>query len=148
MKIPVLVNYIVYRSAYSDKEEILDLQFSFPYHAVQFFNKLSRYIPKEYINMNLLYNYLNRYSDFGKFLKQVPRSMFSRLPSNFVVNNSCIVIRVNKKINLFSLLSSLPKDYFCDYAGYNLHYDENKEEEIKLIKALGMSYEGVIRFEK
>lgn len=147
MKIPVLVNYVIYRSAYSgEKKEILDLQFSFPYHAIQFFNKLSRYIPKEYIKMNLLYNYLNRYSDFGKFLKQVPRSMFSRLPSKFVVNNSCIVIQVNKKINLFSLLSSLPKDYFCDYAGYNLVDYDN--EEIKLIKALGMSYEGVIRFEK
>lgn len=147
MKIPVLVNYVVFRSAYSgEKEEILDLQFSFPYYAIQFFNKLSRYIPKEYINMNLLYNYLNRYSDFGKFLKQVPRSMFSRLPSKFVVNNSCIVIRVNKKINLFSLLRSLPEDYFCDYAGYNLVYSDN--EEIKIIKALGMSYEGVIRFEK
>lgn len=147
MKIPVLVNYIVFRSAYSsDNEEILDLQFSFPYHAVQFFNKLSRYIPKEYINMNLLYNYLNRYSDFGKFLKQVPRSMFSRLPSKFVVNNSCIIIQVNKKTRLRSLLSSLPKDYFCDYAGYNLVVDDNKE--IKLIKALGMSYEGVIRFEE
>lgn len=147
MKIPVLVNYVVFRSAYSgEKEEILDLQFSFPYHAIQFFNKLSRYIPKEYINMDLLSSYLG-YDGFGRFLKQVPRSMFSRLPSNFVVDNSCIVIRVNKKINLFSLLSSLPKDYFCDYAGYNLHYDENKEE-IKLIKALGMSYEGVIRFEK
>lgn len=146
MKIPVLVNYIIYRSAYSgEKEEILDLQFSFPYHAIQFFNKLSRYIPKEYINMNLLYNYLNRYSDFGKFLKQVPRSMFSRLPSKFVVNNSCIVIRVNNKINLFSLLRSLPNDYFCDYAGYSL-VEDNKE--IKLIKALGMSYEGLIRFEK
>ena len=145
MKIPVLVNYIVYRSAYSDKEEILDLQFSFPYHAVQFFNKLSRYIPKEYINMNLLYNYLNRYSDFGKFLKQVPRSIFSRLPSKFVVNNSCIVIRVNNKINLLSLLRSLPNDYFCDYAGYSL-VEDNKE--IKLIKALGMSYEGLIRFEE
>lgn len=145
MKIPVLVNYIIYRSAYSEKEEIVDLQFSFPYHAIQFFNKLSRYIPKEYINMNLLYNYLNRYSDFGKFLKQVPRSMFSRLPSKFVVNNSCIVIRVNNKINLLSLLRSLPNDYFCDYAGYSL-VEDNKE--IKLIKALGMSYEGLIRFEE
>ena len=147
MKIPVLVNYVVYRSAYSgEKEEILDLQFSFPYHAIQFFNKLSRYIPKEYVNMDLLYNYLS-YGEFGKFLKQVPRSMFSRLPSNFVVDNSCIVIRVNKKINLFSLLRRLPKDYFCDYAGYNL-VNDNDNKEIKLIKALGMSYEGVIRFEK
>lgn len=144
MKIPVLVNYIVYRSAYSgDKEEILDLQFSFPCHAVQFFNKLSKYIPKEYINMNLLYNYLNRYSDFGKFLKQVPRSMFSRLPSKFAVDNSCIVIRVNRG-KLLSLLRSLPEDYFCDFEGYSL-VDDNEEK--KLIKALGMSYEGPIRFE-
>lgn len=146
MKIPVLVNYVVYRSAYSgEKEEILDLQFSFPYHAIQFFNKLSRYIPKEYINMDLLHNYLS-YDGFGRFLKQVPRSMFSRLPSNFVVDNSCVVIRVNKETKLLSLLSSLPNDYFCDYAGYNLLDYDNKE--IKLIKALGMSYEGVIRFEK
>ena len=147
MKIPVLVNYVVYRSAYSgEKEEILDLQFSFPYHAIQFFNKLSRYIPKEYINMNLLYNYLS-YGEFGRFLKQVPRSMFSRLPSSFAVDNSCIVIRVNKETKLLSLLiSSLPKDYFCDYVGYNLDNYDNKE--IKIIKALGMSYEGVIRFEK
>ena len=145
MKIPVLVNYIVYRSAYSSgKEEILDLQFSFPYHAVQFFNKFSRYIPKEYIEMNLLFNYLNCYSDFGKFLKRVPRSMFSKLPSKCVVDNSCIVIRVNKG-KLLSLLRSLPKDYFCDYAGYSLVGDN---EEKKLIKALGMSYEGLIRFEK
>ena len=146
MKIPVLVNYVVYRSAYSgEKEEILDLQFSFPYHAIQFFNKLSRYIPKEYINMNLLYNYLS-YGELGKFLKRVPRSMFSRLPSSFAVDNSCIVIRVNKETKLLSLLSSLPKDYFCDYVGYNLDNYDNKE--IKIIKALGMSYEGVIRFEK
>lgn len=146
MKIPVLVNYVVYRSAYSgEKEEILDLQFSFPYHTIQFFNKLSRYIPKEYINMNLLYNYLS-YGEFGRFLKQVPRSMFSRFPSSFAVDNSCIVIRVNKETKLLSLLSSLPKDYFCDYVGYNLDNYDNKE--IKIIKALGMSYEGVIRFEK
>lgn len=146
MKIPVLVNYVVFRSAYDEvKKEILDLQFSFPYHAIQFFKKLSRYIPKENINMNLLSNYLG-YGEFGRFLKQVPRSMFSRLPSNFIADNSCIVIRVNKGIKLLSLLSSLPKDYFCDYAGYNLNY--NKNEELKIIKALGMSYEGIIRFEK
>ena len=147
MKIPVLVNYVVFRSAYDEvKKEILDLQFSFPYHAIQFFNKLSRYIPKEYINMDLLSSYLG-YGEFGKFLKQVPRSMFSRLPSNFAVDNSYIVIRVSNEIGLLSLLrSSLPKDYFCDYAGYNLINYDNKE--IKLIKALGMSYEGVIRFEK
>ena len=144
MKIPVLVNYVVCRSAYSDKkEEILDLQFSFPYHAIQFFNKLSKYISKEYINMDLLSSYLGEYGEFCKFLKQVPRSRFSRLPSKFVADNSCIVIRVTKGTKLLSLLSSLPKDYFCDYAGYSLVYNSN---EIKLIKTLGMNYGGVIKF--
>lgn len=147
MKIPVLVSYVVFRSAYDEvKKEILNLQFSFPYHAIQFFNKISRYIPKEYIDMDLLSSYLG-YGEFGRFLKQVPRSMFSRLPSNFVVDNSCIVIRVNEETRLRSLLSNLPKDYFCDYAGYNLD-NYNNNNEIKIIKALGMSYEGVIRFEK